>query len=74
MADRLSHRQEEEITDPALRAGELEDSVPPHGTLAKVRQELDGDRVANITAPQDQSKPVWIERAEAAASSGGDDS
>ena len=74
---RYFHRLDTEAFDElisALRAGELEDSVPPHGTLAKVRQELDGDRVANIPAPQDQSKPVWIERAEAAASSGGDDS
>jgi NADH-quinone oxidoreductase subunit E len=53
-----------------LRSGELDGTVPPHGTLGKVRQELDGDRIANITPPEDQTVPVWIERAEAAGSTG----
>lgn len=50
-----------------LRAGELDDTIPPHGQLAKRRQELGPDRIANITAPEVQGVPVWIERAEAEA-------
>lgn len=57
-----------------LRSGALADVVPPHGTLGKVRQELPADRVANITAPEDQGEPVWIARhrqlAEAAGEQG----
>jgi NADH-quinone oxidoreductase subunit E len=45
-----------------LRSGALDDVVPPHGTLGKVRQDLAGDRIANITAPEDQGEPVWIAR------------
>lgn len=56
-----------------LRSGALDPTVPPHGTLGKVRQDLEGDRIANITAPEDQGIPVWIARAEAeAAPSGGE--
>ncbi len=43
-----------------LRSGNLDDVVPPHGTLAKVRQDLSGDRVANITPPEEQTEPVWL--------------
>lgn len=46
-----------------LRAGRRDD-IPPHGTLGKVRQELRGDQIANITAPEQQSEPVWITRSE----------
>lgn len=57
-----------------LRSGALADVVPPHGTLGKVRQELPAERVANITAPEDQGEPVWIARhrelAEAAGEQG----
>lgn len=54
-----------------LRSGALDGTVPPHGTLAKVRQDLDADRIANVTPPEDQTVPVWIARAEAEASSAG---
>lgn len=50
-----------------LRSGELDDTVPPHGTLAKVRQDLGADRMANVTPPEDQEMPVWLARAEAEA-------
>jgi NADH-quinone oxidoreductase subunit E len=45
-----------------LRAGRLDDVVPPHGTLAKVRQELDADRIANVTPPEQQAEPTWLAR------------
>jgi NADH-quinone oxidoreductase subunit E len=57
-----------------LRSGALADVVPDHGTLGKVRQDLSGDRIANITAPEEQGEPVWIARhrqlAEAAGEQG----
>jgi NADH-quinone oxidoreductase subunit E len=46
-----------------LRSG-ARDDIPAHGTLAKVRQDLGADRIANITAPEDQVQPVWIARHE----------
>jgi NADH-quinone oxidoreductase subunit E len=54
-----------------LRAGGRDD-VPAHGMLARVRQDLPPDRLANVTPPALQSKPVWIRRHEemAAASDG----
>ncbi|MFN7150764.1 MAG: NADH-quinone oxidoreductase subunit NuoE [Microthrixaceae bacterium] len=58
-----------------LRSGALDDVVPPHGTLGKVRQDLVGDRIANISSPESQDEPVWIRRhrelAEASGSQGG---
>lgn len=55
-----------------LRSGRRTD-IPPHGTLAKVRQDLSGDRIANITPPEQQSEPAWYAaRNAAAASSGGE--
>jgi NADH-quinone oxidoreductase subunit E len=51
----------------ALRSGDLDDSVPPHGTLARIRQDLEPDDLANVTPPEDQDKPVGIARAEAEA-------
>jgi NADH-quinone oxidoreductase subunit E len=45
-----------------LRSGALDDVVPPHGTLGRVRQDLGAERIANITAPEDQGEPVWIAR------------
>jgi len=74
---RYFHRVDAEDFDKLiddLRSGSLDDTVPPHGTLAKVRQDLEGDRIANITAPEDQTVPVWIERAEAEAAPAGEGS
>ena len=50
-----------------LRAGSLDGVIPPHGTLALVRQDLGADRIANITAPEEQSEPVWLARQREAA-------
>jgi NADH-quinone oxidoreductase subunit E len=72
---RYFHRIDAEAFDRIiddLRSGELASTVPAHGTLGKVRQDLEGDRIANVTAPEDQGVPSWIERAEAAADGGGD--
>jgi NADH-quinone oxidoreductase subunit E len=68
---RYFHRVSEDGFDriiDELRSGALgEGEVPAHGTLGLVRQDLEGDRIANITPPEDQVKPVWIARHEAEA-------
>ncbi len=43
-----------------LRSGELSRTIPSHGTLGNVRQDLHGDRVANITSPSQQVEPAWF--------------
>ncbi len=48
----------------SLRAGR--DDIPPHGTLAKVRQDLPPEQLANVTPPEAQEQPVWIARYEQA--------
>ena len=45
-----------------LRAGRLADEVPPHGTLATVRQHIPADRAAGPADPADRVEPVWITR------------
>jgi NADH-quinone oxidoreductase subunit E len=43
-----------------LRAGRLDDTVPPHGTLARVRQQVSADRVAGPADPTRGDQPVWL--------------
>lgn len=56
---RLSNDDFDELVA-ELRSGALDEVIPPHGTLAKVRQDLTGDRIANITAPEAQTEPEWL--------------
>lgn len=43
-----------------LRAGRLDDEVPAHGTLARIRQRPAADRVAGPAAPKGSEAPVWL--------------
>ena len=44
-----------------LRAGVLDGEIPPHGTLAKVRQSIPADRGVGAVAPDDvTAEPVWL--------------
>lgn len=65
---RISNEDFDELIED-LRSGQLDDVVPPHGVLAKVRQQLGDERIANITPPEDQGEPVWITAAKAQESS-----
>lgn len=57
-----------------LRSGALDDVVPPHGTLGRIRQDLPPEQLANVTPPEQQVEPVWIARhREMAASASGDE-
>lgn len=44
-----------------LRAGRLEGEIPPHGTLARVRQRIPADRGVGAVAPEDVTgPPPWF--------------
>ena len=43
-----------------LRAGRLDDTIPPHGTLARTRQQIPADRAAGPADPETAVQPVWI--------------
>ncbi|MEO7398070.1 MAG: NAD(P)H-dependent oxidoreductase subunit E [Ilumatobacteraceae bacterium] len=44
-----------------LRAGRLDNEIPPHGTIARVRQRIPADRGVGAQAPQDViTAPVWM--------------
>lgn len=45
-----------------LRAGRLDGEIPPHGTVARVRQHIPAEKSAGIHAPEDvKAAPVWID-------------
>ena len=46
-----------------LRAGRLENEVPPHGTLARVRQHIPADKAAGAVSPDDTTGPAWMPEA-----------
>lgn len=48
-----------------LRAGRRDD-IPPHGTLAQVRQHIPVDRRAGVVTPEDDGAPVWMSAPEEA--------
>jgi NADH-quinone oxidoreductase subunit E len=44
-----------------LRAGELDDEIPPHGTLGRHRQQIPADRAVGADHPDDVTEaPVWV--------------
>jgi NADH-quinone oxidoreductase subunit E len=44
-----------------LRTGRLDGEIPPHGTLAKVRQSIPADRAVGAVPPDDSTaEPVWL--------------
>jgi NADH-quinone oxidoreductase subunit E len=45
-----------------LRAGRLDNEIPPHGTLARNRQHIPADKAVGAVPPEDvTSPPPWIE-------------
>ena len=57
---RITHDEFDQVVDD-LRAGRRQD-IPPHGTLAKVRQHIPASRRAGNVAPTDGAEPVWLVR------------
>lgn len=44
-----------------LRAGKLTDEIPPHGTVARVRQHIPAERGVGAVPPEDATDPpVWL--------------
>ncbi len=43
-----------------LRAGRLDDTIPPHGTLQRIRQRIPADRAAGPSSPKGGSEPAWM--------------
>jgi NADH-quinone oxidoreductase subunit E len=44
-----------------LRAGRLDGEIPPHGTVARVRQQIPADRAVGAVAPEQvTAPPAWI--------------
>jgi NADH-quinone oxidoreductase subunit E len=55
---RISNAEFDELIDD-LRAGRRDD-IPPHGTLALVRQRISEDRAAGVAHPDGSGQPVWL--------------
>ena len=56
---RITHEEFDQLVDD-LAAGRLDDEVPPHGTLARVRQHIPADRAAGVADPTVNVEPVWL--------------
>ncbi|MFM7044375.1 MAG: NADH-quinone oxidoreductase subunit NuoE [Ilumatobacteraceae bacterium] len=47
-----------------LRTGRLDDEIPPHGTVAKVRQRIPADRAVGAVPPDEVTgAPAWMQGA-----------
>lgn len=58
---RVTPQQIDELIDD-LRAGKLADEIPPHGTLAQVRQHIPADRHVGALDPDEvTSGPSWLD-------------
>ena len=55
---RITHDEVDQLLDD-LRAGRRDD-VPPHGTLARIRQRIPADRAAGAALPDDGTEPAWM--------------
>jgi NADH-quinone oxidoreductase subunit E len=58
---RVTNADFDELVDD-LRAGRLDDEIPPHGTLARNRQHIPADKAVGAVSPDEVTGgPVWIE-------------
>jgi NADH-quinone oxidoreductase subunit E len=55
---KISNAEFDQLIDD-LRA-DRRDDIPPHGTLALIRQTIDADRVAGVAPPVGSEQPVWL--------------
>jgi NADH-quinone oxidoreductase subunit E len=58
-AHKVTHEQFDELVED-LRAGRRGDEIPPHGTLARVRQHIPADKAAGPSLPEGGTEPSWI--------------
>lgn len=57
--DRVSPADADQLLDD-LRSGRLAETVPPHGTLARIRQRIPPDRAAGPARPTSGIQPPWL--------------
>lgn len=43
-----------------LASGKRSDEIPPHGTLARIRQHIPADRAAGPADPKNTPEPAWL--------------
>ncbi len=43
-----------------LRSGRLDEEIPPHGTLARIRQRMPAGRAAGAASPVGGAEPAWL--------------
>ncbi|CAN5912848.1 NADH-quinone oxidoreductase subunit NuoE [soil metagenome] len=60
---RITHDEFDGVVDD-LRAGRRSEEIPPHGTLARIRQHIPADRAAGPAQPDDGAEPAWFATAE----------
>ena len=65
---RVTNTEFDQLVDD-LRAGKLDGEIPPHGTLARIRQHIPADKAAGPADPAGVPAPVWLTRNEEAADS-----
>jgi len=56
---RITHDEFDALVDD-LRAGRLDDEIPRHGTLARVRQSIPAERAVGAVAPEHGTEPAWM--------------
>ncbi len=58
---RVTNAEFDQLVDD-LRAGLLDNEIPPHGTLARNRQHIPADKAVGAVSPEDvTTAPAWIE-------------
>jgi NADH-quinone oxidoreductase subunit E len=58
---RVTNAEFDQLVDD-LRAGRLDNEIPPHGTLARNRQHIPADKAVGAVPPDDVTTgPAWIE-------------
>ena len=55
---KITHDEFDQLVDDLSRG--RRDDIPPHGTLARVRQHIPPERKAGSVAPEDTTTPLWI--------------
>ena len=56
---KITNDEFDELIDD-LKAGKRSDDIPPHGTLARIRQHIPADRAAGVADPTATPEPVWL--------------
>ncbi len=56
---KITHDQFDELVAD-LREGKRGEEIPPHGTLARIRQHIPADRAAGPADPANTPEPAWL--------------